>query len=260
MTPILKAIIFDVDGTLAETEEEHRKAFNAAFRTFRLPWRWDVKAYRELLTIAGGRERLQAFFARINTAVDQSIVTDLHREKSRLYAAQIEAGSLHARPGVLRLIAEARAAGISLACATPSQRSAVITLLRSLLGPQAETNFAVLGCGDDVLRKKPAPDVYLWVLEQLGFEAESCVVIEDTAVGLAAATIAGLSTVMTVSTYSGIVQDEQQLFAGAMAVISDLGEPHRPFTLLAGPDDGRRVVDISLLQLWLSRYRSPGYR
>ncbi len=263
MVPILKAIIFDVDGTLADTEEEHRQAFNAAFQAFRLPWQWDIQTYRKLLAIGGGRERIRFFFQRMNLHVDQSIVDDLHREKSRIYAEKIANGFLKARPGVLRLIAESREEGVILACATPSQRSAVVTLLRSLLGgPKAETNFAVLGCGDDVSRKKPAPDVYLWVLEQLGLQAGSCVVIEDTAIGLAAATAAKLATVITVSSYSEFFHDKQQNFSEAIAVLNHLGEPHEPFTLLAGPafaHSAHRVVDLSLLRKWLSCYRTETY-
>ncbi len=260
MAPILKAIIFDVDGTLAETEEEHRKAFNAAFQAFSLPWQWDVQTYRKLLAIGGGRERIKAFLQRVHPTVDESVVDDLHREKSRIYTQNITNGCLKARPGVLRLIEEARQEGLYLACATPSQRSAVVTLLRSLLGgPRAETIFSILGCGDDVSRKKPAPDVYLWVLEQLGLQAESCVVIEDTAIGLAAATAARLATIVTISTYSEFAHDKQQNFSEAIAVLNHLGELHKPFTLLAGQACGNRsrshrIVDVSLLRQWLVGY------
>ncbi|KAF0141253.1 MAG: HAD family hydrolase [Rhodospirillaceae bacterium] len=256
--PFLKAIIFDVDGTLAETEEVHRQAFNAAFRTFGLPWQWDVETYRGLLSIGGGRERFQAFLAQMGVRrIDPVLVANLHQEKSRLYAARVAAGHLHARPGVLRLLAEARAAGIRLACATSSQRSAVTALLPSLLGSDAENTFTALGCGDDAARKKPAPDIYLWVLEQLSVERPSCIVIEDTALGLAAATAAGLSTVITVSMYSEPFNHEPQSFAEAVAVVSDLGEPNRQFTLLAGKAYGRKIVDLSLLQLWLAKVPDP---
>ena len=259
MAPILKAIIFDVDGTLAETEEEHRRAFNAAFRAFGLPWQWNTKTYRELLAIGGGRERLETFFKEKHLKIDKHLIFDLHKEKSRIYTARIATGCLRARPGVLRLIAEARAAGIYLACATPSQRSNVVTLLRSLLGEvRAETIFTVLGCGEDVSHKKPAPDIYLWVLKQLGLQAESCVVIEDTSVGLVSATKAGLPTIITLSTYSENINNTQNMFSDAIAVLDHLGELYQPFTILAGQTYGHgshKVVDISLLRQWLACYR-----
>lgn len=257
MPHVLKSIIFDVDGTLAETEEEHRWSFNAAFRAFGMSWQWDVETYRSLLSIGGGRERLKTFFTRVGAVVDQTVVADLHREKSRLYAARVAGSRLVTRPGVLRLIAEAHAAGVRLACATPSQQTAVVALLRSLLGPQGESAFAVLGCGDDVLHKKPAPDIYLWVLKQLECEAESCIVIEDTPIGLAAATAAGLPTVVAVSIYGEPSSDTEEPFTGAMAVISNLGEPHRPFTLLAGRAYGHGFVNLDLLRLWLTQRYLP---
>ena len=186
---------------------------------------------------------------------------DLHKEKSRIYTARVTAGCLKARPGVLRLIAEARAAGIYLACATPSQRSSVVTLLRSLLGGEkAETIFSVLGCGDNVSRKKPAPDVYLWVLDQLDLQPKNCLVIEDTLLGFHSATTARLATIMTLSTYSDVVTESQQSLSEAIAVLNHLGEIHEPFTLLAGrayntyTNGFNSVVDIALLKKWLSLY------
>jgi len=242
----VEAIIFDVDGTLAETEDVHRVAFNTVFATFGLPWRWDVETYRDLLRIGGGRERLRAFLEQADVTVDHDMVDAVHREKSRLYAAWIAQGRACARPGVLRLLAEARDAGVRLACATSSQRSAVEALLHSLLG--SDTVFAVLGCGEDVPRKKPEPDIYQWVVERLGVEAAACLAIEDSAIGLAAATAAGLPAVVTLSAYSEPLDEGG--FAAALAVVSDLGEPLRPFTLLAGPGPKRGVVDLPLLRAW----------
>ncbi|KAF0118986.1 MAG: cbbY [Rhodospirillaceae bacterium] len=250
--PDVGAIIFDVDGTLAETEEVHRRAFNTVFETFGLPWYWDADTYRALLRVGGGRERLRAFLAQTGVAVELGRIDAVHREKSRLYAAWIAQGQVRARPGVLRLLAEARAAGVRLACATSSQRSAVEALLRSLLGPHVATVFAVLGCGEDVPHKKPEPDIYRWVVERLGVEAAACLVIEDSAIGLAAATAAGLPAVVTLSAYSEPLHEGG--FAAALAVVSDLGEPQRPFALLAGEDPGHGVVDLPLLRVWRTRH------
>lgn len=246
----LDAIIFDVDGTLAETEEMHRRAFNAAFAAHRLPWRWDPETYLGLLPIGGGRERIRrhaemADVARLRQTGFDALIQGVHEHKSRLYAQWIEAGALAARPGVLRLLSEARNMGLALACATSSQRSATVALLRSILGPGAEAMFSTLGCGDDVDRKKPAPDVYLGVLARLGLSPDRCIAIEDTEVGLASARAVGLPTVVALSDYSEPVE-----FGEAVAVVSNLGEPDRPFTLVRGDAFGRNHVDVELLRRW----------
>ncbi|MFN3075794.1 MAG: HAD-IA family hydrolase, partial [Alphaproteobacteria bacterium] len=162
----------------------------------------------------------------------------------------VQGGALTARPGVRRLIAEARAAGLRLGLATSSQRLSVENMVPVVLGPGALSWFDAIGCGDDVARKKPQPDVYLHVLDRLGLTADECVAIEDTELGLAAAVAAGIPTVVTVASYSG--GDD---FTGATVVLSCLGDPGEPMVVLAG--GGRdsecpsgAVADVARLREW----------
>jgi beta-phosphoglucomutase-like phosphatase (HAD superfamily) len=219
----LQALVFDVDGTLADTERDgHRPAFNAAFAQAGLDWHWSVEEYRELLAVAGGKERIRhfceqrdpAFLARPDAA---GIIAALHADKTRRYVAYAAAGSIGLRPGVARLITEARAAGTRLAIATTTSPENVTVLLHACLGPDAIAWFEVIGAGDVVPRKKPAPDVYSWVVERLDLRPEECLAVEDSAVGLQAAVAAGLPTVVTPNPYTA--SDDT---TGALAVLDDL--------------------------------------
>ena len=221
----LQALIFDVDGTLAETERDgHRPAFNAAFGEAGLRWRWDERLYGELLAVAGGKERMRhyaqhfdpAFFARRDREV---AIQALHAAKTRHYLDILEAGNIPLRPGIADLIAEARAAGLRLAIATTTTLENVLALLRTRLGPESIDWFDAIGTGDIVPTKKPAPDIYLWVLDRLELPAADCLALEDSALGLRSALAAGIPVVATESMYT-----RGQDFTGARAVLSDLSD------------------------------------
>jgi len=247
----LQAVIFDVDGTLADTERDgHRLAFNAAFRDAGLDWEWDVARYGELLAVTGGKERMRAYVDRYRPDWRgrpdlDALIPELHRAKTREYVKLMERGGIPPRPGVVRLVRELRAAGLRLAIATTTSPENVEVLLRTTLAELPPGSFEVIGAGDIVPAKKPAPDIYQWVLDRLALPPGAAVALEDSRNGVRSARAAGLPVVVTVSTYTA-----GEDFTGAAAVVSDLGEPDRPFTLLDGESSGRRWVDPELLRAW----------
>lgn len=232
----LQALIFDVDGTLAETERDgHRVAFNQTFAAAGLPWQWSVATYGDLLEIAGGKERIRYFIERHqpplpDTADLEGLIRTLHEAKTQHYREIVQQGQISLRPGVARLIQAARQAGVRLAIATTSHLDNAIALLETTLGKESSAWFEVIAAGDIVPRKKPAPDIYTYVLAHLGLPPQHCVAIEDADQGLQSARGAGLSVVITVNDYT-----RHQNFTGADLVISHLGEPDQPHQVLSGP-------------------------
>ena len=232
------ALIFDVDGTLAETEELHRHAFNAAFAAHTYPFHWDQALYARLLEVTGGKERIAHFLREhaLQAGLSTHDIAALHADKTARYARSVESGGVALRPGVARLIREAEMAGLALAIATPN----VDALLRAALGRQP---FRVIAAGDEVAAKKPAPDIYMLALRRLGLPANRCVAFEDTLNGVRSAQGAGLRCVVTVSTYGGAGP-----FPGALTVVDHLGEPGLPSTSHAGAPV-QTMVDLA----WLAR-------
>lgn len=214
-------LIFDVDGTLAETEGIHRRAFNAGFLEFGLDWYWDRRAYAKLLRVAGGKERIRAFSrTRASTvSLSDAQVAELHRLKTRHYDRLIAQHTCRLRPGVEAFIRDALARGQTLAIATTTTASNVEGLLSSALDRNWRSLFAAVVAGDDVARKKPAPDVYLAVLARLGREADECLAIEDSGNGLKAASSAGVPVLISRSEY---FRDDD--FSSALAVVDELSE------------------------------------
>ncbi len=238
----LEALIFDVDGTLAETEEWHRHSFNAAFAEAGLDWNWDRATYGRLLEVTGGKERIRYFVAGRGEAIDTAAIARLHAAKTAHYLASIEAGAVALRPGVSRLLQEAREAGLRLAIATTTTPENVTALLRTTLGTDGAALFECIGAGDMVAAKKPAPDIYQFVLDRLQIQPGRCIAFEDTPNGLQAARGAGIPTVVTTSLYGGTTG-----FEDALMVVDGLGDPDAPCHVLRGtPLDGTvlRVADL----------------
>lgn len=245
---MLDAIIFDVDGTLAETEDVHLAAFNDAFAAAGLPWRWDEARYERLLLVTGGKERIAHSLQDAGLPpLPPDAVAALHAAKTAQYGARVQAGRVALRPGVARLIAEARAAGVMLAIATTTSLPNVEALLTATLGAGSLGWFAAVGAGDMVAAKKPAPDIYDWVVRRLGVAPGRCVALEDSENGVRSAAAAGVPVVVTMSRWSG-----GHDFAGALAVVDGLGEPDAPCRVAVGRAPAGGMVDLGAVQGWLA--------
>lgn len=247
---MLKALLFDVDGTLADTERDgHRPAFNAAFKEFGLDWHWDVPLYGQLLAVTGGKERMKHYVEKFRTDYVKpenfdELVASLHKAKTAHYTRMLAEGGIPLRPGVRRLLEEARAAGLILGIATTTTPENVTALLKHSLAEEGVNWFKVIAAGDIVPAKKPAPDIYVWAMQQLNLQPEECLAFEDSENGILASRGAGLRTIVTVNDYTA-----DHDFSGAVAVLSDLGEQDAPFHRLDQPERG--WVDLERIRHWI---------
>ncbi len=235
----MPALVFDCDGVLADTERYgHLPAFNATFEEFGLPVRWSEAEYGEKLLVGGGKERMATmltpgFLAAAGLPSDPGELAEhlasWHRRKTEIYTGIIASGSIPPRPGVRRIAEEAADAGWSLAVASTSAEVSVCRVLAHVMGDALAGRFAVFA-GDVVPHKKPAPDIYLLAVSELGVAPDATVVVEDSRNGMLAALDAGLACVVTPSSYTG---DED--FTGATLVVSSLGDPQETTRVLDDP-------------------------
>jgi len=221
---MLSALIFDVDGTLADTEMVHLQAFNHAFAVEGMDWVWDVPTYTRLLEVSGGKERIAHYWREVNGDITdiggtalQATIDHLHAIKTAAYEQAVLDGAVALRPGVLRLIQAAANASVKMAIATTTSPVNIAALLRTAIGPDWASYFAVVEDASTAPNKKPHPQVYLQTLARLGLPARDCVAFEDSANGLKSARGAGLATVITPNSFTA-----HHNFAGALRVLPNL--------------------------------------
>jgi len=220
----LQALIFDVDGTLADTESAHRAAFNQAFAELDMDWHWDDALYTELLGISGGKERIQHYWRRahpdikaLNGQAMQDTIDRIHALKTAAYEKAVQMGAVALRPGVLKLIESAFTDGLRLAIATTTSPVNITALLRTAIGPDWRQYFTVIEDASTAPRKKPHPQVYLQTLQRLQLPACACLAFEDSENGLQSATAAGLATLVTPNSFTA-----HHDFRGALRVLPSL--------------------------------------
>jgi len=199
----IKAIIFDVDGTLSETEEAHRQAFNQTFTEFGLPWVWSQELYGELLKTTGGKERMTTYLQNhLNEPADQNKIAEIHKRKTVVYGELIASGAAALRPGIADLIEDAARNGVRVAVATTTNRPNVDRLAEACFGKAAGEVFEVISAGDEVENKKPAPDVFNLAVRGLGLDPSECVGLEDSRNGLLSCIGAGVPCVVSPGVYT----------------------------------------------------------
>jgi len=241
---MIEALIFDVDGTVAETEELHRRAFNLAFDDHEVELAWDAAEYRRLLRVAGGRERIARALNDLGVWHSPEEIRAIHAAKTRHYARLLGSRATPWRPGVRRLMGEARIAGVRLALATTTSQANLEPLFAPVLGAGWRTHFGAIVAGDMVPRKKPAPDVYVEALWRMGLQPEDAVAFEDSSAGVAAARAAGLAVVAAPSEWL----DEDD-FSHADVVVDHLGDPANPWPA-RHPVLGERWLGLGALARW----------
>ena len=249
----LKALLFDVDGTLADTERDgHRVAFNRAFADAGMDWDWSPELYGKLLAVTGGKERMHYFIERYlegsNATFERpddldAFIKNLHAAKTEHYTQLLATGAIPLRPGVKRLIDEARTAGLRMAIATTTTPANVEALLVHALDPDAMDWFEVIAAGDVVPAKKPAADIYTYAMEKMALGPADCIAFEDSRNGILSSQGAALKTIITVNGYTA---DDD--FSGAAIVLDQMGEPDAPFTVLAGDASGASWLDMALVK------------
>ncbi|ABL02183.1 HAD-superfamily hydrolase, subfamily IA, variant 3 [Candidatus Ruthia magnifica str. Cm (Calyptogena magnifica)] len=244
----LEALIFDVDGTLANTEHYgHLKAFNLAFKELGLDWHWSNEIYHKLLNVTGGQLRIKYYLKKYNPTFEHqyldNFVASIHQLKTKIYVRLTNQGAVPLRTGVKRLFNEARKANLRLAIATTTTPENVDALIANTLGSEALDWFEVIGAGNIVSKLKPSGDIYTHVLKQMNLDSTKCLAFEDSHNGIISATQAGLKSIITVNEYT-----DKHEFDGALVVLDHLGDKYKPFNLIKGDATNTSYVDVAYLR------------
>ena len=220
----MEALIFDCDGVLVDTERDgHRVAFNMAFGEKGIEIEWGIDEYKNLLSVAGGKERMKYYFNKVGWpqqyADKDELIYELHKQKTKFFMQLIESGKLSLRPGIKRLVDEAISEGIKLAVCSTSNEKSVNLIVEKLLGKERKAHFNGIFAGDVVSRKKPNPEIYKLCKSLLNLDPQKCFVIEDNRNGLLAAKAAGFNCLITTNDYS-----KEEDFKEADLVVDQLGD------------------------------------
>lgn len=245
----LKAVIFDVDGTLAETElHGHRVAFNLAFKEHQLGWHWDIKLYEKLLAVAGGKERMRYFLSKFCTNVKSyysinNLIYKLYVSKTEYYMKLLENKSMYLRPGIFRLLNEIKDMDMRIVIATTTAFDNATALIKNTLGEHTLKWFDYIAAGDIVSRKKPAPDIFIHCLDELKLDAASCITVEDSSNGVKSSVRAGIKTIVTLNKYA-----RNKNFDGAISVFNHLGEKNKKCKLIHGKEINNSYINVEVLK------------
>jgi len=246
----LKALLFDVDGTLADTEKDgHRMAFNVAFKEKGLDWEWDEKLYGELLSVSGGKERMthyaKNYLNDFKMDNHEESIKILHRNKTNYYIELLKQSKIELRVGVKRLIEEAKSQNMRMAIVTTTSFENVQYLVENTLGKNAMDYFELIACGDIVPDKKPAPDIYLWALEKMKLNANEVLAFEDSYNGVTSATTSHIKTIATINEYT-----KNEDTSKAELIINQLGDKENPMQVIQGDGLGYEYINMEMIKKW----------
>mgnify|MGYP001422145794 FL=1 len=244
---LLSAVLFDVDGTIAETEDLHRKCFNESFKEFNLDWFWDEAIYKELINIGDGKERIEHYIKRAWPEMLEyknltKYINSIHKVKNELFEDYILESEINLRPGFKRLIKNLKANNVRIVSVSSTSEKNLITLFERGLNIDPGSTFDLIAHGDCTENKRPSPEIYEWILEKLRLPSQSCIAIEDSLRGVESARNANIEVLVTPSSYT-----KHENFKDAKVVVSDLGEEDRPFKKIRGNVFQHKYVDFELL-------------
>ncbi len=243
----LSAVLFDVDGTIAETEDLHRRSFNESFKEFNLDWFWDEAIYKELINIGDGKERIEYYIRRAWPEMLEyknlnKYISSIHKVKNEIFKDLIVECEVKPRPGFIRLIDDLKKNKVKIAIVSSTTQEDLMTLFSNGLDIDPNSMFDLVAHGDCTKKKRPSPEIYEWILEKLRLPPQSCIAIEDSLRGTKSAIDADINVLVTPSFYT---KDEN--FNDAKVVVSSLGELHQPFEIIKGNVFGNKVVNFNLL-------------